>query len=117
MSQREIIRKRIRLFFILGAILIILGYGALELRNVALGPNVEIIKPRNGEIFSESVATISGTTANIAFLTLNGRKIFADQDGNFREDIVLSPGYNVAVIVGKDKFGKSDTKKLELIYK
>ena len=48
---------------------------------------------------------------------MNDRKIFIDQQGNFKEKILLSYGYNIITMKANDKFGRNTKKKLELIYK
>ncbi len=114
MNQREIIRKRIRIGIILAIALGLVFYGAFQVRSLALGPQISIITPENGAISSTTETTISGIAKNVAFMTLDGRQIFTDENGQFIEDIILSKGYNVVTIYGRDKFGKETTKTLQL---
>jgi len=61
------------------------------------------------------LTTISGQAAKATVLTLNGREIFIDKQGNFSESIAMLPGYSVVTLMAKDKFGKSAEKKFEIV--
>lgn len=60
------------------------------------------------------VVTIKGTAEKAVLLTINGREIFIDQDGNFKEVVSPLPGHSVITLFAKDKFGKTAEKKFEL---
>ncbi len=114
MTQRENLKKRIRIATIaLVAVLLVL-YGVFQARNLAIGPVITIMTPSNGETSSSALITILGKAKNISFMTLDGQQIFTDTAGNFSEDRVLSVGYNVLTFYARDKFGKEITKTLEL---
>ncbi len=114
MTQREIVRKRIRVAIIVIIALTLISYAIFQARNLALGPIISITEPVNGETLSTTTVTIAGTAENISFMTLDGQQIFTDTNGNFSEDIILSKGYNIVTIYGRDKFGKEITKTLQL---
>ena len=117
MTQREILIKRLRLGVIIFFVAILLGYGAIEARNLAMGPVISITEPFDGYVATTSLVTIIGNAKNVSFITLDGGQIFTDENGNFSEDRILSSGYNVITIVAKDKFGKETEKTLHIIYK
>jgi hypothetical protein len=96
---------------------IIVGYGALEAKNLAEGPIVSIISPTSGDVATSSVITIKGVAKNVSFITLNGDQIFTDENGNFSEDRIISTGYNVITVNARDKFGKKVEKVLYITYK
>ncbi len=114
MTQREIVRKRIRLGIIFAVVVVFIAYGIFQVRNLALGPIVSISTPANGAVSSTTLVTISGEAKNVAFMTLDGRQIFTDEKGGWSEDIVLSSGYNLITLYARDKFGKETTKTLEV---
>jgi hypothetical protein len=114
MTQREIVRKRIRVSIIIAVVILLAAYAIFQARNLALGPVISVTEPADGAISSSTVMTISGTAKNIAFMTLDGRQIFTDEAGNWSEDIVLAPGHDVVTLYARDKFGKETTKTLEL---
>lgn len=116
MTEREIIRKRIRVSIIILIAAAFLFYGAFEARKLALGPIVSIESPQNGQVVTSPDITIAGTAKNISYMTLNGLHIFTDQAGNFSEDRVLSLGYNVITLYARDKFGKETTRMIYITY-
>ena len=97
------------LFFV-----IVLGYAYYEARGVLYGP-VIIISPRVFEA-SDSFIKISGTAERIASLTMNGKPITVTEDGSFDEPYVLVPGYNRIMLEAKDKYGKTATRAIEIVY-
>lgn len=64
-----------------------------------------------------SFAVVAGNADNAVHVSLNGREIYIDKDGGFREPIILIPGFSVITINATDKFGKNKEKKFELVYK
>jgi hypothetical protein len=65
---------------------------------------------------SSPVATIVGKAPNAVYLSLNGREIFIDKDGSFREPIVLLDGLGVITLDAQDKFGKTAEKEFQIVY-
>ncbi len=98
----------------LGAIALVLGYGALKAKDWAQGPRLAVSYPADGSSFRDSLVSIRGTARNISFLTLNGGKIFTDESGAYDEKVLLSPGYNVVTIEAQDRFGRKVTQTLQL---
>ncbi len=97
--------------------LFILIYAFFRSKDLLFGVKIKDINIINGATFTTSVLDISGNAKNAVNLTLNGREISVDQQGNWNETIALLPGYNVIEIVAKDKFGYSDEENYQLIYK
>jgi hypothetical protein len=64
-----------------------------------------------------SLATIKGNAEKATHITLNGREIFIDKDGNFSEAIAMLPGFSVITLNAQDKFGKKAEKKFEVVTK
>jgi hypothetical protein len=62
-----------------------------------------------------SLAKIKGNAKNATYITLNGREIFIDKNGEFEEFVAILPGFSVIKIDAKDKFGNSDEKKFEIV--
>ena len=81
------------------------------------GPNIIITEPSNYASFSTSTATIAGVAKRTQDITLDGRSITIDNDGNFSETILLMPGYNIEILSAHDQFGHTTEKRLELVYK
>ncbi|PSO46395.1 MAG: hypothetical protein BRC24_02205 [Parcubacteria group bacterium SW_4_46_8] len=101
------------------AILFTFGIGVFAYyQSAALirGPVVVITAPTNGKTFTSAPVTVKGTASHISYLSLNGRQIFTDTDGVFAERLLLAPGYNIITITAEDKFDRTRTKTLELVY-
>jgi len=96
---------------------LIIGYSLYQSRNLRSGPQLNIVSPINGALSTTSTTQIQGVAKNITSISLNDRPIFVDEDGNFSENLLLSYGYNIIGISAKDKFGRSVSKRLELVYK
>ena len=92
-------------------------YAYLQSREYLRGPVIAISEPENGISFAAPLITIAGRAENAAFLTLNGRQIFTDEQGSFRERLLLQEGYNILAIDAKDRFGRIARKTLELVHK
>ena len=95
----------------------VLGYGYYRTRDFLHGPVVEITAPVNGQMFASALIDVTGISKNISFLNLNGRKIFTDENGNWHEKLLASPGYNKIEVAAKDRFGRDVTKTLEVVLK
>ena len=50
----------------------------------------------------------------MTFISLNNRQIFTDTNGDFNENLVLLPGYNILTIDAKGRYGKEISKKIHL---
>lgn len=100
---------------ILIVFLLIGGYTLSRSWNLLAGPVVTIDTPTANETIKSSLIILAGHAERIATLTLNGRQIFTDGSGDFRESLLLFPGYNIIVIEAHDKFGRVTVQKLALI--
>jgi len=97
--------------------LFIITYAYIELKDVVRGPELEISTPLNGSTTNTSLVNIHGKASHISFIHLNDRKIFTDEFGSFSEQLLLYPGYNIITITAEDRFARSITKKVEIVYK
>jgi hypothetical protein len=79
------------------------------------GPQIAII---HSETISENrrLVTLEGTAHNIVRMTLNGRQIFTDKYGNFKESVVLENGYTVATLQAEDRYGRETIRTREFVY-
>jgi hypothetical protein len=116
MITRYGIHKLLRIFAYTLGILIVLGYALFATHDFLLGPTIIVSEPLNGSTFHESSVEIKGQVLRIQDITLNGRSITIDDKGNFEEDVLLAPGYNIFYLSARDKFGRSKDYRLELVY-
>lgn len=91
-----------------------LTYSGFELSKFVMGPELEISKPSPATEFHEALFNIEGTARNISKIQLNDRKIFINQEGAFKEQLIAHPGYNIITIEAWDKFGRYSKKEIEV---
>jgi hypothetical protein len=97
--------------------LFILVYAFFRSYDLVFGVKIRNVNIKNGQTFTESVLPVEGNAKNATHLTLNGREISIDEEGNFKETVALLSGYNILNIRAEDKFGHVDLKIYQLIYK
>jgi hypothetical protein len=117
MTDRRKIKQLIKFWIAIGAIGIIVGYGGFRAKNLVTGPELTVSSPASGTLLADPLVEIKGTAKNISFLTLNDNKIYTDESGVWSEKILLSYGYNVMTVKAKDRFGRTTSKTLQLMYK
>lgn len=94
---------------------IVVSYSIFRFYEYWEGPTVSIERPGQGTTTEKRVLTVSGSAENIDSLSLNDREIFTNPEGDFRELVVLSPGYNVIQVQAADRFGRVESKTLMLM--
>lgn len=94
---------------------VLLAYMLFQARFLIEGPRITLTdKPA---ILQETQKIVlSGHAENIVAITLNGRPMVTDQDGNFRVPVVLSPGYSVVQLAARDRFGRTTTLTESFVY-
>ena len=108
--------KKIKISFFISIIGATLTYSFYQSRDYLKGPLLEISQPLDGLTYYQNILALKGQTKNIAYLSLNDRQIFVDENGILNEELLLSPGYNIIKVVAEDKYQRKNEKQLELIY-
>lgn len=104
--------KSILFIFIITATL---SYAYYQSKGFIKGPILKISQPQNGISLTEDVLEINGFAKNIAYISLNDRQIFVDEEGNLKEKILLFPGYNIISLSAKDKYERKIEKNIEVV--
>jgi uncharacterized protein YfaP (DUF2135 family) len=97
-------------------VLLVVGYSALKVKNLAIGPEITLLSPLDGASAKTDLVNIKGKAERISQIFINGRKIFTDEAGNFNEPYLLASGYNLLEIMAQDKFGRKVEKKVQLVF-
>lgn len=105
-----------RQWVILVLSLLLVLYILFQARFLILGPRVTIDSPRDGEMVSTSTVTLSGSAYNISWISLNGRQIFTDEEGQWQEKLLLSPGASIMTVKVRDRFGREKEESIRLIF-
>jgi hypothetical protein len=96
---------------------VVLGYGYSRTKDFLAGPVLGITTPKNGEMVSSSpLVEIKGSSKNLSFLNLDGRKIFTDKDGIWEEKLLLQPGVNIIEVRGIDRFKRENLQIMRIVY-
>jgi len=99
-------------------VLSIAGYSLFQVHKLIIGPTIELSESFKPIITGpNNKIALHGTAANVAFISLNDNPIYIDESGRFNENLLLYPGYNIIKLYGKDKFGKTLTRLVEITYK
>lgn len=91
-------------------------YVYFRTKDFLVGPIVDISLPKNGMTFTSPLIEIGGTSKNIAFLNIDGRKIFTDKEGKWDEKLLLLAGLNIIEIQATDRFGKEIKQIMRVVY-
>ncbi|MCK9351160.1 MAG: hypothetical protein WCT49_06765 [Candidatus Paceibacterota bacterium] len=95
---------------------VVLGYGYFRTKDFLEGPVLSITTPKNGEMFASALIEVGGTSKNLSFLNLDGRKIFTDKDGIWGEKLLLQPGVNIIEVRATDRFARENKQVLRVVY-
>lgn len=102
-------------FWIFIFILFLIGYGSFEAYDLWIGPKITITTPENGSLITENLVIVAGKTRNVSWLSILGRPISLDEQGNFAEKLLLPSGYSILTFEAKDRLGRKVQKTLELV--
>ena len=69
-------------------------------------PEINLTEPQDQITLSEPLVRVRGNTEKEGHLTVNGREITIDENGNFNQEIELLPGLNALEFIVKNKFNK-----------
>lgn len=116
MSKDRIGKRILKTVLVVVFFLFIIIYGFFRSTDLIFGVKIKNVNIADGQKFDQSVIEVTGMAKNAIYLTLNGREISVDKAGNFKENIALSPGYNIITLEAKDKFGHTDKEDYKLIY-
>jgi len=108
----------IKTVLVLVFVLFISGYALFQSKNLINGPKISLNEGYSKvAVVNDDILRLSGTAKNIASITLDDRPITIDEKGLFNEVVLLFPGMNTIKLFGKDKFGASTEKTIQVIYK
>ncbi|PIQ92347.1 MAG: hypothetical protein COV70_00805 [Parcubacteria group bacterium CG11_big_fil_rev_8_21_14_0_20_39_22] len=109
--------KKILISTLIATVFIGLGFFVyFGARDYIQGPVIRLSVGRYEPPTEKDVFTVEGNTRNIAFITLNGNPIFTDDNGYFKEQLLLAPGYNIITVEAKDRFGRIKKKAFDLVH-
>lgn len=61
------------------------------------------------------LVTINGQAKNIAWISLNDRQIFTDEEGRWDEKLLVSPGLSIITLKARDRLGHKIEKSVQIV--
>lgn len=110
-------RFNVKLALMVVFVLLLVGYGIFNARDLLRGPIIEVFSPAKNIETNENTIDIKGRAENTAFISLNEKPIFISPEGLFEEKLLLLPGLNLIEIKARDRFKKEIVKTIEVYYK
>jgi hypothetical protein len=95
--------------------LALLAYVIYQSRNLLAGPRIELTTLPE-IIQHERTVRIEGMAENTTALTMNGRPLFTDAQGNFSHTLVLENGYTIMTLAAQDRYGRVVTLSRSFVY-
>ncbi len=100
--------------------IVVIGYATYRSQNLVRGPIIEITYPAANAAITLADGQpliIEGNIRNSSAVTLNDRKIYLNEKGDFREQLLLSKGYAIITVKAEDRYKRVTQKTLELMIK
>jgi hypothetical protein len=108
MSPVTLPRLTFRSILIYGCIaifgLLFIAYVLFQARFLIEGPQINVQDQPVSQ--TQRLVTLEGQARNIVHISLNGRQIYTDKNGNFKEALVLENGYTIATLEAEDRYGR-----------
>jgi cytoskeletal protein RodZ len=89
-------------------IMVIAGFVYLykEIGSFASVPKLVVLSPEQNAVISGSSISVEGITDRDAKLSVNGQPVLVNDEGNFRENLILQSGSNVISVKSINRFKK-----------
>ena len=97
------------------SLVLLVAYSLYQARAVLIGPKIWIENPQDGETVREPLITIEGRSSNIAWISLNGRQIFTDEFGDWKEKLIVATGTSIMTVEARDRFGRETRKSIKVV--
>ncbi len=106
--------KLVTLFLGLAFVALTVVYIVWQVFSINKTPNLKIFSPANNSVIQGSSLRISGQTDSGMTVSINGEKIFVDNQGNFQTPVSLTPGPKTITVTAENHFGKSTSQTLNV---
>ena len=107
----KITPQRIVLLSTIIFIVVFIGYLISAYRSFTGAPTLTVTTPREGEVFNKNSVVITGSADRESQVYINNQRINIDDEGGFRQEVILDPGVNTLTIEAQSKIGKKATVK------
>jgi len=105
--MRKIINKLTLITLLAGTLAAcFLGLVAYNIKDMVFGTPLTVSAAADGSTIDASYIAITGSAKHATQISINGRIIGVDREGNFSDGVILSPGYNIVEVAERNQFGK-----------
>jgi hypothetical protein len=111
---RTRLMKLVRIAATVVAVLLIAGYASYRSLPYLRGPQIHIFQPLNGSSIATSTVTVIGRAERVNSLSLNDNPLQVDEEGDFKQTLIVFPGVNVITLKAADQFGRFTVTELRL---
>lgn len=107
-SEFPIHRLRIgqTMIFLVGLFIFIVAYVLFQYRYAFIDPPLDLVTPKENEVFLTTDVTVSGKTDPNASLTINNIAVSLDPNGSFTKRIDVFEGNTTIEVAVQNRFGK-----------
>ena len=109
--QRGFLDTRLLIGSFVLFLVLIAGFATTRAYGLVEGPRI-VLAPVQIE---DGFVTLEGTVYRGAYFSINGRTVAPEQNGNFSEHLLLTPGHTIMSIEARDRFDRT-TKEIIPIY-
>lgn len=96
-------------------VVVFIVYVLFQARLILEGPQI-FLTGENTVTSTNRLVTLQGHARNIVRMSLNGRQIYTDKYGNFKEALVLENGYTIATLQAEDRYGRETNLTKEFVH-
>ncbi len=97
--------------------ILLTAYSLYQARFLILGPQIWITNPQDGQTVESPLVIMEGRSRNIAWISLNDRQIFTDEEGVWSEKLIVSSGISIMTVKARDRFGRETEKSIQIVLK
>ena len=83
---------------------------------ITSGPKLTIKSPVPNTTVNSPLVEIAGQAKRISRIYLDDNQIFTDEKGQFKEKLLLAPGYTIIKLRVQDRFGRQAEESFGLVY-
>ena len=95
-------------------VLVTLIYIIWQVWSINRTPSLEVYSPTQNQVVPKTSIEVSGRTDPGMTITVNGQNVFVDANGKFKTQLGLSQGGAEITVVASNRFGKSQTKTINI---
>jgi hypothetical protein len=93
----------------------VLSISIYATRDLSRGAELTLSYPTDRLSVKNALIEVVGNVSNANSVTLDDRKIFVTEAGDFKEKLLLLPGYNIMTITVEDRFNRKKIKRVEVV--